>query len=135
MIIARLRIHAADHQRCGLQIGLGTKPGASEVLQIQGDFTQTGNPLDLAIQGQGFFQVQMPDGQVAYTRAGTFHLDSQGNVVTADGNPLEPAITLPADALSVTIGADGTVSVTQPGQTQATQLEMFQLAMFPNPGG
>jgi len=119
----------------GLQIGLGTKPGASEVLQIQGDFTQTGNPLDLAIQGQGFFQVQMPDGQVAYTRAGTFHLDSQGNVVTADGNPLEPAITLPADALSVTIGADGTVSVTQPGQTQATQVGNVQLAMFPNPGG
>jgi len=119
----------------GLQIGLGTRPGASEIVQAQGDFATTGNPLDLAIQGQGFFQVTLPSGEVAYTRAGTFHLDAQGNVVTADGNPIEPAITLPADALSVTIGADGTVSVTQPGQTQAQQVGTIQLAMFPNPGG
>jgi len=119
----------------GLQIGLGAKPGASEILQIQGDLGQTGNPLDLAIQGQGFFQVTMPDGSIAYTRAGQFHLDAQGNVVTADGNPIEPAITLPTDALSVTIGQDGTVSVTQPGQTQASQVGNVQLAMFPNPGG
>ena len=119
----------------GLQVGLGAKPSASEILQIQGDFSQTGNPLDLAIQGAGFFQVTMPDGSTAYTRAGTFHLDAQGNIVTADGNALEPAITLPADATSVTIGSDGTVSVTQPGQTQATQVGNIQLAMFPNPGG
>jgi flagellar basal-body rod protein FlgG len=119
----------------GLQVGLGTKPGASEVLQIQGDFNQTNNPLDLAIQGQGFFQVQMPDGQIAYTRSGSFQLDAQGNVVTADGNPLEPAINLPANALSVTIGQDGTVSVTVPGQTAANQVGSIQLATFPNPGG
>jgi flagellar basal-body rod protein FlgG len=119
----------------GLQVGLGTKPGASEILQMQGDFSQTGNPLDLAIQGAGFFQVSMPDGSTAYTRAGTFHLDAQGNIVTADGNPLEPSISLPADATSVTIGNDGTVSVSQPGQTQATQVGNIQLAMFPNPGG
>jgi len=119
----------------GLQIGLGSKPGASEVVQIQGDLGQTGNPLDLAIQGQGFFQVAMPDGSIAYTRSGQFHMDAQGNVVTADGNQLEPAITLPADALSVTIGTDGTVSVTQPGQTQASQVGSVQLAIFPNPGG
>ncbi len=119
----------------GLQIGLGTRPGASEIVQAQGDFATTGNPLDLAIQGQGFFQVTLPSGEVAYTRAGAFHLDAQGNVVTADGNPIEPAITLPADALSDTIGADGTVSVTQPGQTQAQQVGTIQLAMFPNPGG
>jgi flagellar basal-body rod protein FlgG len=119
----------------GLQIGLGAKPGASEVLQIQGDLGQTGNPLDLAIQGSGFFQVTMPDGSIAYTRAGQFHVDSQGNIVTADGNPIEPAITLPTDALSVTIGTDGTVSVTQPGQTQSSQVGNVQLAMFPNPGG
>ena len=119
----------------GLQVGLGTKTGASEILQTQGDFSQTGNPLDLAIQGTGFFQVSMPDGSIAYTRAGTFHLDAQGNVVTADGNPLEPAITLPADATSVTIGQDGTVSVTQPGQTQASQVGNIQLVMFPNAGG
>src|SRR5258707_865487 len=119
----------------GLQIGLGTKPGASEVLQIQGDFSQTGNPLDLAIQGAGFFQVQMTDGSIGYTRAGTFHLDSQGNIVTADGNPLEPAITIPANATNVTIGQDGTVSVTQPNQTAAQQVGTIQLAIFPNPGG
>jgi flagellar basal-body rod protein FlgG len=119
----------------GLQIGLGVKPGASEILQIQGDFSQTGNPLDLAIQGQGFFQVSMPDGSIAYTRAGQFHVDAQGTIVTADGNPLEPTITIPPNSLSVTIGQDGTVSVTQPTQTQASQIGNIQLAMFPNPGG
>ncbi|HEY1802504.1 MAG TPA: flagellar basal-body rod protein FlgG [Terriglobales bacterium] len=119
----------------GLQIGLGTKPGATEVVQAQGDMTNTGNPLDIAIQGQGFFQVTMPDGTLAYTRAGSFHLDAQGNIVTADGNALQPNITIPADATNVTIGSDGTVSVTQPGQTQASQVGSIQLALFPNPGG
>ncbi len=119
----------------GLQIGLGTKPGATEVVQSQGDMTNTGNPLDIAIQGQGFFQVTMPDGTLAYTRAGSFHLDAQGNIVTADGNALQPNITIPADATNVTIGSDGTVSVTQPGQTQASQVGSIQLALFPNPGG
>jgi flagellar basal-body rod protein FlgG len=119
----------------GLQIGLGTRPGATEVVQAQGDFTNTGNPLDIAIQGQGFFQVTMPDGTLAYTRAGSFHLDAQGNIVTADGNALQPNITIPADATNVTIGSDGTVSVTQPGQTQAQQVGSIQLALFPNPGG
>src|ERR1700756_1010023 len=74
----------------GLQIGLGTRPAASEVIQLQGDFAGTGNALDLAIQGQGFFQVHLPSGEIAYTRSGAFHLDGQGNVVTADGNPIEP---------------------------------------------
>lgn len=119
----------------GLQIGLGAKPGATEVIQAQGDMTNTGNPLDIAIQGQGFFQVTMPDGTLAYTRSGSFHLDAQGNIVTADGNPLQPNITIPADATNVTIGSDGTVSVTQPGQTQASQVGSIQLALFPNPGG
>ena len=119
----------------GLQIGLGTKPEASEIVHSQGDFTPTGNPLDLAIQGQGFFQVTLPDGQIAYTRSGSFHLDAQGNVVTSDGNPLQPAITVPPDATAVTIGEDGTVSVTQPGQSQAQQVGAIQLALFPNPGG
>ena len=106
----------------GLQIGLGTRTAASEVIQIQGDFNSTGNPLDLAIQGTGFFQVNMPGGQTGYTRAGMFHLDNQGNMVTADGNPLDPPIAIPPDALTITIGTDGTVSVTQPGQTQAQQV-------------
>jgi len=119
----------------GLQVGLGTKTAASEVVQAQGDLANTGNPLDLAIQGQGFFQITLPSGEVGYTRAGTFHLDSQGNIVTADGNPLEPAITIPANATNVTIGQDGTVSVTQPNQTAAQQVGTIQLAIFPNPGG
>jgi flagellar basal-body rod protein FlgG len=119
----------------GLQIGLGTKPAASEVVQAQGDFSTTGNTLDMAIQGQGFFQVTLPNGQIAYTRSGSFHMDAQGNIVTADGNALQPNITIPADATNVTIGADGTVSVTQPGQTAAQQVGSIQLALFANPGG
>lgn len=119
----------------GLQVGLGTMPQASEVIQTQGNFTQTSNPLDLAIQGLGFFQVTMPDGTIAYTRAGSFHLDAQGNIVTADGNPLQPNITIPANATTITVGSDGTVSVTQTGQTAAQQVGSIQLAMFPNPGG
>src|SRR5689334_18796241 len=98
----------------GLQIGLGSRSAASEVIQTQGDFSSTGNPLDLTIQGAGFFQVRLSSGETAYTRAGTFHLDSEGNLVTADGNPVDPAITIPTGATSVTIGEDGTVSVTQP---------------------
>ncbi len=119
----------------GLQVGLGTRTAASEVIQTQGDFNNTGNPLDLAIQGAGFFQVTMPNGQTAYTRAGMFQLNNQGNMVTADGNPLNPEITIPPNALTVTIGTDGTVTVTQPGQTQAQQVGVIQLATFQNPGG
>jgi flagellar basal-body rod protein FlgG len=119
----------------GLQVGLGTRAGASEIVQMQGDLTQTDNPLDLAIKGSGFFQVTLPSGEIGYTRSGNFHLDSQGSIVTSDGDPLEPAITIPTDATSVTIGADGTVSVTQPGQTAAQQVGAIQLAMFANPGG
>lgn len=119
----------------GLQVGLGTMPAASEVLQTQGNLAQTGNPLDLALQGLGFFQVTLPDGQIAYTRSGSFHLDAQGNIVTANGNPLQPNITIPANATTVTVGSDGTVSVTQSGQTAAQQVGSIQLAMFPNPGG
>ncbi len=119
----------------GLQVGLGTRAGASEIVQMQGDLTQTDNPLDVAIKGAGFFQVTLPTGEIGYTRSGNFHLDSQGSIVTADGDPIEPAITIPSDATSVTIGADGTVSVTQPGQTAAQQVGAIQLAMFANPGG
>jgi len=119
----------------GLQIGLGARSSASEMIQSQGDFNQTGNPLDLAIQGQGFFQVQLPSGDFGYTRSGTFHLDSQGQLVTADGNPLQPSITIPSAATTVTIGTDGTVSVTVPGQSQAQQVGSIQLALFANPGG
>ncbi|PYX86297.1 MAG: flagellar basal-body rod protein FlgG [Acidobacteria bacterium] len=111
----------------GLQIGLGTRSAASEIIQGQGDFTNTGNPLDLTIAGQGFFQVNLPSGETAYTRGGTFHLDAQGNLVTAEGDPVEPSITIPADATSITIGSDGTEAAQQVGN--------LQLALFPNPGG
>jgi len=119
----------------GLQVGLGTMPRASEVVQTQGNFSSTGNPLDLAVQGLGFFQVTLPDGTIAYTRSGSFHLDAQGNLVTADGNPVQPNITIPANATTVTVGSDGTVSVTETGQIAAQQVGSIQLAMFPNPGG
>jgi len=119
----------------GLQVGLGTRTAASEVIQLQGDFSQTGNPLDLTIQGQGFFQVLLPTGETAYTRAGSFHLDGQGNLVTQDGNAVQPSVTIPAGATSVTVASDGTISVTQAGQTAAQQVGALQLAMFNNPGG
>jgi flagellar basal-body rod protein FlgG len=119
----------------GLQIGLGSKVAASEIIQAQGDFNTTGNPLDLAIQGQGFFQVQLPNGEIAYTRDGEFQLDPTGIIVTSNGYQLQPAITIPAAATNVTIGSDGTVSVQIPGQQQAQQVGTIQLATFANPGG
>jgi len=119
----------------GLQIGLGTRPASSEILQTQGNFANTGNPLDMAIQGQGFFQVTLPTGDVAFTRSGAFHLDQNGNIVTAQGDPLTPNITIPSNALAVSVGTDGTVSITLPGQSQAQQVGAIQLAIFANPGG
>jgi len=119
----------------GLQIGLGTRTAASAAIQLQGDVNTTGNTLDLCIQGQGFFQVQLPSGEVAYTRDGSFSLDSTGIIVTSDGYQLQPAITIPPSATNVTIGTDGTVSVQLPGQQQAQQVGTIQLATFANPGG
>jgi flagellar basal-body rod protein FlgG len=119
----------------GLQIGLGTRASSSEVLQLQGEYNNTGNSMDLAIQGAGFFQVKLVDGEIAYTRAGSFHLDQSGNIVTANGNPLEPAIAIPSAATALSVGADGTVTVSMPGQTSAQQVGVIQLATFPNPGG
>ncbi len=119
----------------GLQIGLGTRAAATEVIMTQGDFNQTGNTLDLAIQGSGFFQVTQPDGTTAYTRAGSFHLNNQGTMVTMDGNPLIPAITIPSNATGVTISNYGVVTATLPGQATGTQLGTIQLATFANPGG
>ena len=119
----------------GLQLGLGTKPVSNEVIFTQGSFESTGNVLDLVIQGRGFFQIRRPTGEVAYTRAGQFHLDRDGNVVTADGDPLEPQITLPPEAQSITVAVDGTVSYTLPGQSAAQLAGQIQLANFANPGG
>jgi flagellar basal-body rod protein FlgG len=119
----------------GLQIGLGTRPVSNEIVFTQGNFTQTDNPLDLVIQGRGFFQVRRPTGEVAYTRAGGFHMDRDGNIVTADGDAMEPQITLPPEAQSVTIASDGTVSYMLPGQTASQVAGQIQLANFTNPAG
>jgi flagellar basal-body rod protein FlgG len=126
---------SASTVSAGLQIGLGTRNSATEVIQTQGDFNQTANPLDLAIQGSGFFQVQLPNGTTAYTRNGAFHMNNQGTMVTAEGNQLLPAITVPASATSVTISPYGVVSATLPGQTTPATLGTIQLATFANPGG
>jgi flagellar basal-body rod protein FlgG len=119
----------------GLQLGLGARPAANEVIFTQGDFQQTGNPLDIVIQGLGFFQIHQATGQLAYTRSGAFQLDRNGNVVTQDGNMLEPQITIPPQAQAVTIATDGTVSYTLPGQTAAQTAGQIQLANFANPAG
>jgi len=119
----------------GLQLGLGARPVANEIIFTQGNFVSTENPLDVVVQGRGFFQVRRPTGELAYTRTGAFHLNRDGNVVTSDGDPLEPQITLPPEAQSITIAGDGTVSYSLPGQTAAQQAGQIQLANFPNPGG
>ncbi len=119
----------------GLMLGSGVSLVATEKVFTQGNISQTGNPLDMAIQGRGFFQVQMPDGSVSYSRDGTFHLDSQGQVVTSSGYPLSPAITVPSGATSITIGSDGTVSAQLQGSASPTQIGTVQLADFVNPAG
>src|SRR5271170_5387383 len=119
----------------GLQIGLGTRPAANSIIFTQGAFTETDNPLDLVIQGKGFFQIQTPNGQTAYSRAGNFQLDKNGNVVNAAGDPIVPQITIPAQAQSITIAPDGTVSYTSPGQNASQTAGQIQLANFANPGG
>ncbi len=119
----------------GLQIGTGVQPIATERIFTQGNIQQTGNALDVAIQGDGLFQVLLPDGTTAYTRDGAFQLNSQGQLVTSSGYPVQPAITLPANVLSVTIAKDGIVSVTQPGSSTPTQVGQMQLATFINTGG
>jgi flagellar basal-body rod protein FlgG len=119
----------------GLQIGLGTRSAATEMVMTQGDFNKTGNTYDLAIQGAGFFQVTRPDGTIAYTRAGNFHLNNQGTLVTTEGDLLLPSITIPSNATNVTISQYGVVSATIPGQTASSQLGTIQLATFANPGG
>jgi len=119
----------------GLQVGLGTRTSSNEIIFTQGSFSQTDNPLDMVIQGKGFFQIRMPSGELAYSRAGAFHLDKDGSVVTQDGNPLEPQITLPPAAQQISIAQDGTVSYTVPGQSAAQQAGQIQLATFVNPAG
>lgn len=119
----------------GLQIGTGVRTVATEKTHTQGSILQTGNSLDMAISGRGFFQVLRPDGSISYSRDGGFKLDNAGQLVTSGGYPLEPSITIPSDALSVTIGVDGTVSVLQPGSATPSQVGNVTLADFINPTG
>jgi flagellar basal-body rod protein FlgG len=119
----------------GLQLGTGVRPVATERIFTQGNLQQTSNPLDVAINGQGFFQVLMPDGTTAYTRDGSFHSDSQGQLVTSSGYHVQPAITIPANSLNITIARDGVVSVTRAGTSAPTQVGSLQLASFVNPAG
>lgn len=119
----------------GLQLGTGVRPVSNARIHTQGNLQQTGNALDLAINGQGFFQILLPDGTTGYTRDGSFHVDSQGQVVTSNGFQLQPSLTIPPNAIQITIGQDGTVSVLQAGQTAPTQAGSVQLATFINPAG
>jgi flagellar basal-body rod protein FlgG len=119
----------------GIQLGHGTRPVAVQKLFAQGNYKETQSELDLAIEGEGFFQVVQTNGDIGYTRSGAFKMDSTGRVVTADGLLLEPEITIPTDATSVAIGIDGTVSVLQAGADESTEIGTIQLAKFVNPAG
>lgn len=119
----------------GLQVGLGTRAVATSRQFSQGSLQQTGNNLDVAVKGQGFFEIQLPDGTTGYTRDGSFQVSSTGQLVTSNGYTVQPGIVIPANAQSVTVGADGTVSVSLPGQTAPQQVGQLQLASFVNPAG
>jgi flagellar basal-body rod protein FlgG len=119
----------------GLQVGLGVRAAGVTRNFTQGNLQQTGGTYDVAIKGNGFFQIQMPDGTTGYTRDGGFQVDANGTLVTNGGYPVQPGITIPADATSVVIAADGQVEVTQPGNTKPTQVGTIQLASFVNPAG
>lgn len=119
----------------GLYLGTGARVVATEKMFTQGSLVQTENAFDVAIQGRGFFQVLMPDGTQTFTRAGAFQIDSIGQLVTPSGHPVQPAINIPNNARSVTIGSDGTVSVQLPGQAAPVQVGILQTADFVNPGG
>ncbi|MCP4744590.1 MAG: flagellar basal-body rod protein FlgG [Desulfobacteraceae bacterium] len=119
----------------GIQVGLGTRMISTQKVFIQGNFQHTQNDLDMAIEGQGFFQIIQPNGDIAYTRAGNFKIDGEGRMVSPDGFLLEPEITLPIDTLGVSISTDGTLSIIQAGQTEPVELGTIELARFINPAG
>jgi flagellar basal-body rod protein FlgG len=119
----------------GLQLGLGTRAASNEIIFQQGAFSATSNPLDLVIQGNGFFVIKQASNELAYTRAGDFQLDANGNVVTANGDQLQPQITIPAAAQTISIAADGTVSYTLAGQTANQTAGQITIATFQNPAG
>ena len=119
----------------GIQLGHGTRPSTVMKIFTQGDLEHTKNELDLAIEGDGFFQIAMPNGETGFTRDGGFKLDSEGRIVNADGFALEPEISIPTDAVSISVGMDGTVSVLQAGETTPTEVGSIELARFVNPAG
>lgn len=119
----------------GLQVGHGTMLAATTKIFTQGDFLQTDNPLDLVIEGDGFFQVQMPDGSAAFTRNGALKTDVEGRIVTSEGYVVQPEITIPEGATTINVGSDGTVSAILPGQTDPEEIGRFEIAMFRNPAG
>jgi len=119
----------------GIQIGHGTRTVSTQKIFIQGDFQHTQNELDMAIEGNGFFQIIQANGDIAYTRSGNFKIDSEGRIVSPDGFLLEPELTIPSDAMAISIGTDGVVSVLQPGQTAPTEVGTLELARFINPAG
>ncbi|QIM49241.1 flagellar basal-body rod protein FlgG [Pusillimonas sp. DMV24BSW_D] len=130
------QVGAANQLPSGLQVGTGVRTVATERIHTQGNLRETGNPLDIAIQGRGFIQVEMPDGTFAYTRDGSLQVDQNGQMVTAGGYPVQPPINIPDNALSVTIERDGTVSVTQPGAVGINvEVGQLQLSTFINPTG
>ncbi|MDH3444233.1 MAG: flagellar basal-body rod protein FlgG [Deltaproteobacteria bacterium] len=119
----------------GFQVGHGSRAVATQRLFVKGDLQQTGNSLDIAIEGDGFFQVQLPSGDTGYTRAGAFKKNSQGQVVTSDGFAVQPQITIPQNAISLSVGVDGTVSAVTAGQAQPQTLGTLELVRFINPAG
>jgi flagellar basal-body rod protein FlgG len=119
----------------GLQVGLGVRAAATQKIFSQGLFEQTDNPFDVVIEGDGFFQVTMPDGSLAYTRDGAFKRDATGNLVTSEGYLVEPAVVIPAEATSISIASDGTIAATLPNANEPSQLGRFTLARFANPAG
>lgn len=119
----------------GVQIGLGVQTAAVYRINEQGTLAGTENPLDIAVNGKGFFQVQMPNGQLAYTRAGSFQLSPNGLIVTQDGYQVQPGITIPSDAIDITINDTGAVLVKQDGQTTLQNVGQLELATFPNDAG
>lgn len=130
------QVGAANQLPSGLQIGTGVRTVATERIHTQGNVKETGNPLDIAIQGNGFLQVEMPDGTFAYTRDGNLQKDQNGQLVTAGGYPIQPPINVPDNALTITIARDGTVSVTQPGAAGVNvQIGQLQLTTFVNTTG
>ncbi len=133
--IAGATVSAGTQIPTGIQVGYGTRPIATQKIFSQGDFQQTENPLDIVIEGDGFFQILQPDGAIAYTRAGAFKQDGQGRIVSSDGFILNPEISLPQDSTSISVSTDGIIEVNIPGEIVPQRVGTIELAKFANPAG